>query len=56
MNFEQIVPAIALLLILILILPSFLSSNSKLKTFLKNISIWTIIVLSLMVVLYFINK
>ena len=31
MDFEQIVPAIALLLVLILILPSFLSSNSDLK-------------------------
>ncbi len=53
MNFDQIVPTIALLLVLILILPSFLSSNSNLKIFLKNISIWTIIVLGLMVVLYF---
>ncbi len=53
MSFDQIVPTIALLLVLILILPSFLSSNSNLKIFLKNISIWTIIVLGLVVVLYF---
>ena len=54
MNLEQIVPAIALMLVLILVLPSFLSSNSNLKTFLKNISIWAIIVLVVMIVLNFI--
>ena len=54
MNLEQIVPAIALMLVLILVLPSFLSSNSNLKIFLKNLSIWTIIVLVVMITLYFI--
>ena len=54
MNFEQIVPAIALMLVLILVLPNFLSSNSNLKIFLKNISIWTIIVLVVMITLYLI--
>ena len=55
MNLEQIMPAVAMKLVLILVLPGFLSSNSNLKTFLKNISIWTIIVLVVMVVLYFFN-
>ena len=54
MNLEQIVPTIALILVLILVLPSFLSSNSNFKIFLKNISIWTIIVLVVMITLYFI--
>ena len=54
MNLEQIVPTIALMLVLILVLPSFLSSNSDFKIFLKNISIWTIIVLVVMITLYFI--
>ena len=54
MNLEQIVPTIALVLVLILVLPSFLSSNSNFKIFLKNISIWTIIVLVVMITLYFI--
>ena len=53
MDLEQIVPAIALMLVLILVLPSFLSSNSNFKIFLKNISIWTIIVLVVMITLYF---
>ena len=54
MNLEQIVPTIALMLVLILVLPSFLSSNSNFKIFLKNLSIWTIIVLVVMITLYFI--
>ena len=53
MILEQIMPAIAMILVLILVLPGFLSSNSNLRIFLKNISIWTIIVLVVMVILYF---
>ncbi len=53
MNFEQIMPAAAMILVLILVLPGFLSSNSNLKTFLKNISIWAVIILFVMIVLYF---
>ena len=53
MDFEKIVPTIALILVLILVLPNFLSSNSNLKIFLKNISIWAIIVLFVMITLYF---
>ena len=51
MNLEQIVPTIALMLVLILVLPAFFSTNSKLKQFLKNLSIWAIIVIIVMVVL-----
>ena len=54
MNWEQIVPAISLIAVLILILPAFLRTNSKLKQFLTNLSIWAIIVIVVMVVLYFI--
>ena len=56
MNLEQIVPAISLIAVLILVLPAFLRTNSKLKQFLTNLSIWAIIVLVVMVVLYFIIK
>ena len=55
MNLEQIMPAVAMILVLILVLPGFLSSNSNLRIFLKNISIWAIIVLVVMIVLYFFN-
>jgi len=54
MNWEQIVPAISLIAVLILVLPAFLRTNSKLKQFLINLSIWAIIVIFVMIVLYFI--
>ena len=56
MGLEEIIPAISLIAVLILILPAFLRSNSKLKQFLKNLSIWAIIVLVVMIVSYFILK
>ena len=54
MNWDQIVPAISLIAVLILVLPAFLKTNSKLKQFLTNLSIWAIIVIVVMVVLYLI--
>ena len=54
MGLEEIVPAISLIAVLILVLPAFLRSNSKIKQFLTNLSIWAIIVLGVMIVLYFI--
>jgi len=54
MNWEQIIPAISLIAVLILVLPVFLKTNSKLKQFLTNLSIWAIIVIFVMIVLYFI--
>ena len=54
MNIEQIIPAIFLIAVLILVLPAFLKTNSKLKQFLTNLSIWAIIVTVVMIVLYFI--
>ena len=54
MGLEEIVPSIALILVLILVLPGFIKSNLKKKVFFKNLSIWGIIVLVLMIFLYFI--
>ena len=54
MNLEQIVPAIALIAVLFLVLPGFISSNSYKKLFLKNLSIWAVIVLTVVVLLYII--
>ena len=45
MGLEQIVPAIALIAVLILVLPNFLRSNSEKKQLFKNMFIWGIIVL-----------
>jgi len=36
MNIEQIIPAIFLIAVLILVLPAFLKTNSKLKQLLTN--------------------
>ena len=41
-----------LIAVLILVLPSFIETNLEKKTFFKNLSIWAIIVLFLMVLLY----
>tara|TARA_Y100001970_G_scaffold183221_1_gene222849 strand:- start:50 stop:214 length:165 start_codon:yes stop_codon:yes gene_type:complete len=51
MNTEQIMSAIFLIAVLILILPGFLSTNNKIKQFLKNLSIWTVIVLIIIVII-----
>ena len=54
MNIEQTIPAIFLIAVLILVFPAFLKTNSKLKQLLTNLSIWAIIVIFVMIVLYFI--
>ena len=53
MDFDQIIPIVYLIGVLILVLPSFLQSNSKLKQFLANLSIWVIIVLIVTTISYF---
>ena len=54
MPLDQIIPAIFLIAVIILILPSFLKTNSKSKQFLKNLFIWSIIVVSVVIVSYLI--
>ena len=51
METQQIMSAIFLIAVLILILPAFLSTNNKIKQFLKNLSIWAIIVLVIIVII-----
>ena len=51
METEQIMSAIFLIAVLILILPAFLSTNNKIKQFLKNLSIWAVIVLIIIVII-----
>ena len=51
MSTDQIMSAIFLIAVLILILPSFLSTNNKIKQFLKNLSIWAVIVLIIIVII-----
>ena len=51
METGQIMSAVFLIAVLALVLPGFLSTNSKKKLFMKNLSIWTIIVLVIIVIL-----
>ena len=51
METNQIMSAIFLIAVLILILPAFLSTNNKIKQFLKNLSIWAVIVLIIIVII-----
>ena len=51
MEIEQIMSAIFLIAVLILILPAFLSTNNKMKQFLKNLSIWAVIILIIIVII-----
>jgi len=54
MGLEQIFPAIFLIAVLVLVLPSFLRSNIKSKQFLKNLFIWSVIVVSIVIITYLI--
>ncbi len=56
MGLEEIIPAIALIAVLILVFPNFLETNMKKKIFFKNLSIWGIIVLFLVIIIYFVFK
>ena len=51
MDTNQIMSAIFLIAVLILILPGFLSTNNKLKQLLKNLFIWTIIIVVIIVII-----
>jgi len=54
MVLDQIIPAIFLITVLILVLPGFIETNSKLKLFFKNFLIWSIIVSFIVIVTYLI--
>jgi len=56
MGLEQIIPAIFLIAVLILVLPGFLRSNSNSKQFMKNLFIWSIIVVSVIIISYLVLK
>tara|TARA_A100001011_G_scaffold6415_1_gene7365 strand:- start:662 stop:832 length:171 start_codon:yes stop_codon:yes gene_type:complete len=54
MGLKEIIPSIFLIAVLILVLPSFLNSNSRLKEFIKNLLIWSIIVAVIVIISYLI--
>ena len=54
---DQLLPVVYMIGVLLLILPAFLLSNSKLNQFLTNLTIWIIIVLMILTIVYiFKNK
>ena len=52
---DQIIPFVYMVGILLLVLPAFLQSNSKLKQFLTNLTIWIVIILIILTTIYFIK-
>ena len=53
---DKLLSVIFMVGVLLLVLPSFLNSNSQLKQFFKNLSIWIIIVLTILVIIYVFNN
>ncbi len=51
METDQIMSAVFLIAVLALVLPGFLATNNKFKQFMKNISIWAIIVIVIVVLI-----
>jgi hypothetical protein len=52
---DQLLPFVYMIGILLLVLPAFLRSNSKLKQFLTNLTIWTVLILIILTIIYLIN-
>ena len=53
---DQLIPAVYMIGVLLLVLPAFLQSNSKLKQLLTNVTIWIIIVLIILTIIYIFKK
>ena len=49
---DQLIPVVYMIGVLLLVLPAFLQSNSKLKQFLTNLTIWIIVVLIILTIIY----
>ena len=49
---DKLLSVIFMIGVLILVLPGFLQSNSQLKQFLKNLSIWVIVILIILIVIF----
>ena len=47
---DQLLPVVYMIGVLLLVLPAFLQSNSKIKQFLTNLTIWIIVVLAVLTV------
>ena len=49
---DQLIPVVYMIGVLLLVLPAFLQSNSKLKQLLTNFTVWIIIVLIILTSIY----
>jgi hypothetical protein len=49
---DQLLPVVYMIGVLLLVLPTFLQSNSKLKQFLTNLTVWIVIILIILTIIY----
>jgi hypothetical protein len=49
---DQILPVVYMIGVLLSVLPAFLQSNSKLKQLLTNLTIWIIVILIILTIIY----
>ena len=49
---DKLIPTVYMIGVLLLVLPAFLQSNSKLKQLLTNLTVWIIIVLIILTFIY----
>jgi len=53
---DQLLPVAYMIGVLLLVLPVFLQSNSRLKQLLTNLTIWIIVVLIILTLIYIFKK
>ena len=53
---DKLLSVVFMVGVLLLVLPGFLKSNSQLKQFLKNLSIWIIVILTILLIIYLNNR
>ena len=53
---DQILPVVYMTGVFLLVIPAFLQSNSKLKQLLTNLTVWIIVILIILTVIYIFKK
>ena len=49
---DKLISVVFMVGVLLLVFPGFLQSNSQLKQFLKNLTIWIIVILIILLIIY----
>ena len=49
---DKLLSVVFMVGVLLLVFPGFLQSNSQLKQFLKNLTIWIIVILTILLIIY----